>query len=257
MKMKFGHWALVALILLSGGMLSAHECGVGETYETVTLPYCSFRLEYGQGPRSLWLDGGWRHVRRIYVTAHSVWSSGGTIEVWANGGLLRTLSVTPYSEEYSVPIEETVRSIEFRYSSGDYVDITDVRAVVAHRYVNDCDEPEPTPMPSFQSSLPSRNIATWLANRAIHNVEKLIPYADPETEYVPYLLPIKTVAGRAHATAAAEGDLSVNTRTAMKALSAQIAFAEPVITAQMKRPVSFDMAVELLSIKHEIDDRLH
>lgn len=262
---KIGSWVLCTLLLVAGFAQTpalAHDCGPGETYETVTLPYCSFRVEYGDRTKTLWLENGWHHVRKLYVTAHSIWSNGGYLDVIVNGSTKRTIFVDNYSHEYTVEVGESTNSVQFRYSSGDYVDVTDVKAVYTHRYsTNDfnCGDNDYAyhPAPDFHSSLPSRNLASWLANRAIHNVDKLIPYADPETEYVPYLLPVKTVAGRAHATATAEGDLSVNTRTAMKALSAQIVFAEPVITALMKKPVSFDMAVELLSIKHEIDDRLH
>lgn len=260
MKTRFAIWALCALFLFTSKPSYAYQCGVGETYDTVVLPSCNFRLDYYNQNRSLVVEGGWRHVKTVQVTARTVYGNSASIQVLANGALKQTIYLSgPYSQTYTVAVHETVRSIEFRYNSGDYVDVNEVRASVSYRPANgwNCPGIEPEPTPSFQSSLPTRNLATWLATRTIRNVDKLIPYADPETEYVPYLLPVKTVAGRAHATAAAEGDLSLNTRTAMKALSAQIVFAEPVITALMKKPVSFDMAVELLSIKHEIDDRLH
>ena len=83
-------------------------------------------------------------------------------------------------------------------------------------------------------------------------MDGLRPYADPETEYITYLLPIKRVAGRALALANARGVGSSYVREALLALAEQIEFADQYIGNTLKKEVPFDLAVELLSLKDKI-----
>lgn len=247
---------IVLLILALGPAARAeYPCGGPERFETVTLAD-HWIYVYRDETKSVSLYGGWRYVKKLFIQARGYTSESAKFDVIANGEVKGTIYVPGNDPTYTVTIDETVQSIELRGTHGGTAEIMDIKAVEAVRPANEFSCTSESSV-SFRSQLPSSNIATWLAQRAIRNVERLRPYADPETEYVQYLLPVKTVAGRAHAVAAAEGDLSAHTRSAMRALSQQIIFAEPVISGLMKRDVTFDLSVELLSISHEIEDRLH
>ena len=163
---------------------------------------------------------------------------------------------------YVVTVGESVQTLQLRHVSGGTIHVRGIQAVQSARCggglppIGGIAPGEPL-FPPGHSDLPSVDYSTRLANQAIYLVDRLRDYTDPQSEYVQYLLPVKLVAGRAYSIAAAEGDLSKNTRVALLALAKQIAFIKPLTDELMKKDGIFDLVVRLMKVEVEIEYRLH
>ncbi len=208
--------------------------------------------------KTFWVPDGWRRVERIHIDAYSRYRSS-TLKVLVNGSTKDSLYVPTHDPSYTVDIHETTSTVQlWNRGYGDVV-VTSVEVEVDRDWVRPIyrDKPNPPPAPPVGPiPFPSKNEASKFARRAAELVDGLRPYADPATEFVTYLMPIKTVAGRALAQANAHGPGSAVTRTNLEALQKQIEFAEPYIDATLKKDAPFEMVVELVSLKESIKDYL-
>lgn len=269
-------------MLLMQGTAVAHDY-YPERWETVFIPDSWVRLDPGRRIR-LQIPGGWRYVQKLYIQARASSFSyqDGTFEVRTVSGTKGTVYVPRNDPSYVVTVAETTSSIELKHTRGGSIDILSIKAVLAER----CPEPpsgppvvivNPPPVvtnpPSVTNpppvthpqpnvgandnfNVPTLNVATWLASAAGNVVDELRDDVDPQTEYIPYLLPIKTLAGTAYSVGQAYGDLAPRTRDAMVALEQQINFAKPVTDNLLRRDATFQRAVRLLWIAREIEERL-
>lgn len=216
----------------------------GCNYETVDLRDGSFAVSPGQTV-NLRLDS-WRHIKKLVIQAEGD-RSGGSIEVMSNGEGKGTIYVPGSDPSYVVTIAETANSLQFRHLSGGTVY---VRAVSSLQ--SSCSYGGPTPE---RPSLPTPGKASDLAQQVlsvIDNISRLVP----SHEFYAYLLPIKKSAGRAYAMAVAHGDSSIRTRAELESLRAQIDYAKAYLDRLMGREPLFDLAVELLSLREQIDEIL-
>jgi hypothetical protein len=247
-------------------------------YETVRLPGTPFRLDRGQ-LFSLYLGAETRFIKTIFVKAETADDSS-DVEVIANGSVVGRFSAMGQSEDESpamIKVVDDVNSLEFRHVSGDPVFVTEITAVQSVATSEDFAQLKAAlsagPWPNLHSAnasssedfasivllsnLNPANSASDVAKRVIDLVEKLRPYVDASTDYVTYLLPIKSSAGRAYSIAQAYGDhLSQQTRMAMMDLSFTIEQANRCLTDLMHVEAIFDNVVELQALKYEIDRTL-
>src|SRR4051812_37528827 len=238
--------ALAALLLVAPRAFATFD----ERFETVSLAKGSFTLGAGK-THSVPLDG-WRHVRKVLIQAES-FRDAATVEVVANGDIKGTLFIPKSDPPYIVTIGETVRSLEFRHVTGGEARFLDIKVVQSARTTEHdrSDEPRTDRLP-----VPRDNIGSWLATKTIGQIDILRPHLNLETQYVHYLLPVKSVAGRVYAVATVEGDINRRTLDAMTALVQQIEYAQPLISDLMKGDITFDLAVKFLAIKHELEAQI-
>ena len=255
--------ALVLGLSLVLGSLAAKAETSPEDLQTVDVPKSYFRLDPGQVVR-LELAGGWRYVENLFVQAQATSTDyvDGEFEVWVNGKAKGTIHVPGRDPNFVVTVRETTGSIELRHVGGGSVNILNIKANQSVRgadstqYTDSCDYQQDIGEPV---ELPSNNVAAFLANRARELVDQLKDDVDPETEYVPYLLPIRTVAGKTWSIADSDSDLAPTTHDALVALDKQIIYADPLLSKLLQRSnsVTYDRTVRLLEIRRKIEDRLH
>lgn len=257
---QVGVKALCALTLALG-IATAATAG-GYTEEVNLVEFQNRYMSAGED-RSAVIPGGWRFVEGVRFNVSSDY--GANLEVWVNGSLKRRIYVYGNEPNGWVSVNETARTVELRNSGSYAIRVQYLGARVERQGYPVPPIVQPFPPsypPSFPSGspvlpgLPSTNVATWLAKRAIEDVDNLRDYVDPETEYVRYLLPVKTVAGTTYSVAASSGDLSDQTKVALRALSQQLYSAQPLINILMRRQDTFDRAVELQALYTEILNRL-
>lgn len=219
-----------------------------DRWKEVTLSNSSFTLDAGKSA-VLNLDG-WRHVRKLYVEAQGATSSGGMMEIVVNNDVKGTIYVPGTDPTYVVTVEETAERVTFRHTSGGSIRVFSVKALQS-------DHPVPVTPPVSPAPTPQQGIASFLAHRSAQLVDTLRPFCDPATEYVQYLLPIKSTAGRAMAIASVHGDLSAKTRDAMLIVAKQIESADALISQLMRKDQTYQMAIDLLATKYAIYDKLN
>jgi hypothetical protein len=242
-------WILTIAVLMSSLMTWAlpaqaqYSANYPYEYENVSLPGSYFSVEPYR-TEQLQLQS-WRYINRIVVQAEGH-RKDGMIEVIANGVVKGTIYVPARDPYYTVTINETVNSLEFRHISGGRVTVISVTAEQSRsRFGQDqvcCRVP---------LSQARANLSTEIANQVIRLMEKLERFAKLD-EQKTYLFPIKRQAGMLYAVAAARSDLSERTRDHVLALEKQIEFAHPFIQELFERAQTFDEAVELVNIKEKM-----
>lgn len=237
---------LISAALLGAGNAQAEYPAYG--YENVNLISWQVDLRPGE-TRSFPLPGGWRQVRKLFVTANAYYGDA-TLQVYANGDEKGRMFIPRTDPYYVVNIDETTSTLTLRnYSGNGVIRISSLQAELSYSHV----EPIAPIHPNLEPiSFPALNEAANLARQGVRLVDVLRPYADPATEYVTYLLPIKQVAGRALALANARGVGSGQVRQALLALAQQIQFADTYIESSLKKEASFELAVQLLSLRDKI-----
>ncbi len=98
--------------------------------------------------------------------------------------------------------------------------------------------------------------AVSLSRRTVYLVDRLEGYADYK-EYGAYLLPIKKAAGYALAAAEANGNLSSIVRQRLLELKKRITFADSYLEHTFEVSNAFYLAMELLSVRDELDRCLY
>ena len=237
-------WILVGALATSAPAISQE---FNERFETTSVS-SEFRLNQG-GMQTVQLHGGWRHVKKIIVSAQGASYSASTFQVVANGDVKGTIYVPGYDLSYIVTIEETVNSIQFQHVSGGDARILDVKVVQSERSLGGSDD---FYMDDNGMSLSARNQAMSLARRAIQIVnalERHTTYRDFGT----YLLPVKTSAARLYAKASARGDLSGRVRKSLVAMKQQIEFSRDYIEEAFTKDDTFQLAIELLALEEKMD----
>ncbi|MBI1861162.1 MAG: hypothetical protein HYR96_09625 [Deltaproteobacteria bacterium] len=222
-------------------------------YENVNLISCSFDLRPGES-RTIHIPEGWRHVRKVYLTANSFYGDS-TLQVYANDDEKGRIYVPKTDPYFVVNINETARAIVIRNTWGNgTARIARLRAELSTFIGEPIGQPigEPGFTPVEPIHFPALNEAARFARGGITLIDRLRPFADPATEYITFLLPIKQVAGRTLALANAHGAGSLKVREALQALAQQIQFANDYIESSLKKEASFELAVELLSLKDKI-----
>lgn len=240
------------LMLLSIAVLGTINAGAAPSgYEKVNLISWNIDLRPGES-QTVQVPGGWRQMRKLFVTAHSYYGDA-TLQVYANGDEKARFFVPRTDPYYVVNVDETTSQVTLKnYRGSGTIRVTALEAELSYYPV-----PPVVPVPPHPPiAFPSLNEAADLARTGVHLVDALRPYADPETEYIKYLLPIKRVAGRTLAMANAHGVGSIHVRQALQALAQQIQFADQYIEMTLKKEAPFDLAVQLLSLRDKIRDWL-
>ncbi len=204
--------------------------------------------------KTFYLPDGWRRVERVYVDAYSTRGSA-RLNVMVNGDIKGSLNVPEVDPSYIVAVHETTSSIQLWNRGYGTVTVQNLEVSVDSGWTHPIHVKPPKPMPK-PTPFPSLNEAAKFAKKAVDLVDDLRPFADPETEFLTYLLPIKKVAGRALAQANAHGVGSKTVRDALEVLQRQIEFAEPYIELTLKKDAPFDLVVDLVSLKEAIKDWL-
>lgn len=243
---------LASAMLILGLVISAAQAQARDEFETVTLTTSSFNLSDGE-TKSVYLDAR-RQIKKLIIQAEGV-RNDGTFEVLVNGDVKGTVYVPGRDPSYIVTVAETASSVQFRHRSGATVLIREVKAVQSNRIVNDPCRRDTCWDDDSDLSWEARNQAAKIAARAIELVDALDSYTNYK-DYGDYLLPIKKSAGVAYAKANARGSMSSKTRTALRNLQYQIEYAAEYIDDTFERSKAFDLAVELLNLKEQIDRAL-
>jgi len=229
--------------------------------ETISLER-GFHLNQGE-MRSITVNHrDWRYVKNLHLQVEASGSSA-WISVSANGTKKGNFLVPASDPAYLVTIGESVRTIEITNTGGGRVFVRDLKAVVARltpRHGDDLNDDNLFDFDYTPGAYPEidrffeRNEATSLSRAAILIVKVLNGFADPETEVVPYLLPIKIAAGRVLYIAESRGVLGAEVRPALEALVAQIVFAKPYTDSLLKKDATFELGIRLLALKEKIKD---
>lgn len=225
--------------------------------------------------------GQWRYIERLNIETRS--DRGGSVEVFVNGIRKGTLRVHDYYSTQTIYVQDTAHTIEFRHCSGGEVTVSDIRALQARplqwkpeiTYVPPPAYPpvvvgvpvviepgavaRPYPgSPGGGFGLRPQNEATAVAQETLMVTLELMKDADPETEQIPYLLPVRRLAGKVESLGIGAGAQFEETLTAELALAAQIAACEPYIEFKKKNPntKTFELVVQLDSIRIKIERAL-
>ncbi|MEN0060485.1 MAG: hypothetical protein AAGB31_16715 [Bdellovibrio sp.] len=227
--------------IVSCALLSAAPAFANLKYETSSIGG-NFTVANAE-VQSIWLSHA-RYIRNILVQAEGI-RTDSTIEVMVNGEVKGTIYAPGRDPSYVVTIGETASSIQFRHRTGGAMRIINVTATLS-TWAGQPPRQHPGGLRGSASSLKD------LANRAILAVESIKRYSTLEEERV-YLLPIKKKAGQVLVMAEARGELSRKTIASVIALQEQIDFATDYIHLMMEQEGLFDEAVELLSIREQIE----
>lgn len=269
------HSSMLVVALLTLGLSSA---GLARNVSQTEDIYPALRIDPYDGERSVYLDSDDRRfVKKIYLSADAVSCQSGTVEVKANGNWKGSLYVPCNGNGTAwININESVRSLQFRVSSGGALRVARVYFEMDPLCAPPCSgcatcvNCSPCPKPIVVQpisvdtdhdvveldSWPNRPTLAWLAKRAKKITDGLRPHVDPAKDYVKYLVPIRTVAGHAQGVTMAEGDSSDKSKVAIQALADQITTADPLFTRLMKRELTFDLATEMVRVRDEIVDAL-
>ena len=234
-----------SLLLLTILMLpiSASSQARDEQFELIEVIDNTISLLPGE-TKSLSLDR-WRYVQKISISAAGRRDEA-MFEVIVNDDIKGTIHVPGRDPDYIVTIAETTKSVQLRHLAGSTIAISALTALVSNH-----EFPEHGgngPMDTH-----SRGIAADISNRIIQNVKALEVNTTP-ADAERYLIPIKSAAGRAYASAMASGDLSRRVRDRLFVLLAQMDGANSFIDSVLENNESFDDAVNFLSLKERLTD---
>jgi hypothetical protein len=189
----------------------------------------------------------WRYVQKLSISAAGRRDEA-MFEVIVNDDVKGTIHVPGRDPDYIVTVAETTRSVQLRHLSGGTVAISALTATVSNREFPD--HGGTGPMDEH-----SRGLAADVSYRVIQNIKALeISTSTPDIQR--YLIPVKSAAGRAYASATASGDLSRRVRDRLIVLLAQMDSANPLIDRALENEESFDAAVDFLSLKESLSDLL-
>jgi hypothetical protein len=226
--------------------------------DTITLDG-GFWLDEGE-TRNVRVSYDWRYVKNIFLRLEAQGQSA-WVNVYANGTKKGNAYVPGRDPSYLVTIGEAVRTIQLQHGGGGRVWVGDIKATVAAwPPPGALEEENPYSFDFTPGKYPDidrffeRNMATSLAQAALAIVGYLRPHADPEMEYVRYLLPIKIAAARVLYIAQAHGVLGEEVRPALEALVAQVVSARPYTDSLLKKDSTFELGVRLLALKEKIKD---
>jgi len=188
--------------------------------------------------------GSARYIRNLVIQAEGI-GRDSIVEVMVNGVVKGTLYAPGSDPSYVVTVAEASDSIQFRHHSGAALRVIAIQATVSQG-------PGSNTGSEFYGSMSElRN----LAQRTLIAIEALKPFVNANDEKA-YLLPIKQQAGYAIIYLNAHGNVSKKSIQALKALIFEIDFAHSYIDGLMQIDETFEMAVELLTIRETLDDLL-
>ena len=98
------------------------------------------------------------------------------------------------------------------------------------------------------------NKATSLARAAQLIVGHMRHYSDLESEFVPYLLPVKTASAKVRYIASAQGVLGADVRPALRNMVVQMIAAKPVTDSMLRTDHTFEITIRFLALKEKIKD---
>jgi hypothetical protein len=237
MKTKNMSAKIVAGVIWLTSLGMGSTLGFAASNETVTLNRSAFNVSPGE-MLSMPLDSK-RYVERVLISAEGYRDS--QLEIWTNGERKASAFVPGRDPHYEFTIAEVTSSIELRNVGGSTIRILTAYAVVGQRTYRDQRLRESNLGFAADIALRTRDIADQL--HAGTNAQ------DWET----YLLPIKKTAGKLYALAKARGDLSGRVGATMQTLKAQIDNAKDYLDDTLERDDQFDLAVELLAVREQID----
>lgn len=185
-----------------------------------------------------------RYIRNLVIQAEGV-GRDSIVEVMVNGVVKGTLYAPGSDPSYVVTVAEVSDSIQFRHHSGGSMRVIAIQATVG-----------PWPGSHFGGGFyGSPSELRNLAQRTLMVIEALKPFVDAADEKT-YLLPIKQQAGYAIVYLNAHGNVSKKSIQALQALIYEIDFAHGYIEDLMQADETFEMAVELLTVRETLDDLL-
>ncbi len=237
-------WFLAASLLMVG--FSSLETQADERYHRIELlNQSSIRLRAHQS-KTFSLDG-WRHVKKLVISAEGV-RNDAMFEILANDDVKGTIYVPGRDPEYTVTIGEAARNVRFKHISGSDVRVFSVVAYVSHEIHGSHDH-------GGSIGHGGRAAAANISRQFIRSIKEIEDYATA-AEFSAYLLPIKVAAGRAYASAIASGDLSRRVQGRLVSLAHQVAYADPYIEELTSTESTFELAIELLTLKERLRELL-
>lgn len=250
----------------------------------VVLDKTGFQIERGtSGQTSVHPQGGWRRVDKVVFNAQAT-GGAAKIEVLADGEVRCTKDVNGTASEMSCPIERTSKSISFRHINGGRVTIwciTSYQSDQAPSKFNldqwdgnlgtngNSEEfayPEDgSPLPEIEITKGSPGTAKYLAKRSERIIQLLFrairdDLFDEEDVDLGGLKndlnSLRVVTAIALSKARPNGDLSFTTIFAMLRLQKQIDGCQDSIKRLLKRGNTYYLALDLLTVREFIEDRL-
>ncbi len=211
-----------------------------QNFETVTLP--GLKVSAAE-TKSLKLKNA-RYIRNLVVQAEGV-DGNSEVEVMVNGVVKGSIYAPGKDPSYVITVGETARSVEFRHRAGSALRILDVKATLSEWQGSSAEQ-------NFHGS---ESEAAQFARDVITVLGKLKPYVNPEDEGQ-YLWPIRNQANYVLIYLDVKGSTSEKAHNALMALIDQIDFAKEYIEDLMQTDATFDYAIELLTLREKIQDRL-
>lgn len=236
---------LISMLFVVTSLLLVTQIGNAEPwdrqFESVSLPSARFDLSANQD-RAVQLPS-WRYVQRILVTASAA-APASSFSVWVNGEQRTT--VNPQSSRVtSIDLYEATSLIEFKGLAG-HVSIEDVTVIESTDTVANGG--------TSDGSFINFDEAQHLCQHAMNLTEQLRPYTN-YANYGTFLLPIRKAAARAYATSSVHPGLRELARS-LGDLEAQIESADMFLNEAFEVDASFNLSIELLTLKMQINEML-
>lgn len=231
-------------ILVAIGIMTLHSVGfAGEKTQDIEVP-AGFLVQPGETKDIKLLQP--RRIRKIVVSAQAQ-SSDSMVEVVVNGKVKGTIFAPGVDPSYTVTVEDVTSAIEFKHVSGGALEVLRIQATTSQWTA-----PDWTLVTPDQTGVMVRDLAAT----AIEVYENMKLFTSP-AEDLRYLLPIKLAAGQVFIMTNAHGPVSEKAGTELRKLAIEIDKSRPFLNDLMKRPETFEDAVNMLTIYESINDLLN
>ncbi|MGZ6478687.1 MAG: hypothetical protein ACXWQE_05255 [Bdellovibrionales bacterium] len=189
-----------------------------------------------------------RHIRNIVVQAEGGGNDESSVEVMVNGEVKGTIYAPGNDPSYVVTVAETASSIQFRHRSGGEMKIHDIKATVS-KWQGRLEAPDETHFNAGPADI------VKLTRRLLRVTDDLKSYINIDDESH-YITPIEIKANHVLIDLDVRGPNSQKAGVALLAMIQQIDFAQSFLEELMQAPATYDLAVELLSLREKIDDMI-
>lgn len=195
------------------------------------------------------------YIKKLIISAQGTYSSDATMQVLVNGDVKGTIHVPKHDPSYIVTVNATTSSISFMSLSGT-INISAIKVVGKTSAHNSRNNSRPWRVGHKYShgmyGSTAGTLAQDIALRVIDLVTEFTKYSSYK-ELGDVLLPLKKSAASVYAVSYGAGDYSVRMRSSLINLAQQLKMAGQFINQNFERSALFDLALELLSLKEELD----
>lgn len=226
---------------------SQHSNGKNSTFEAIS---SSVRVRAGS-TKTIQLNNT-TYIKKLIISAQGTPSSDATMQVVVNGDIKGTIHVPRHDPSYFVTVNEKTTSIQFVSLQGA-INISSIK-VVGSQHSQASSKPWKTGI-NYSRGLYGHNRGTLAQEVALSAIDLVTEFS----KYSSYkqlgniLLPIKKSAARVYAVSYGAGDYSIKMRTSLINLANQLNMATQFINENFEKTALFDLALELLSLKEQLD----